>query len=788
MTNYFHSQIVNLCAKLFAPVRLPEDLSRIRSELTHTILITQSHSIIMQGLILSLARKLGYESSLRLDADAISSLISKPNINLSNLCWASMHDLYKISWPAQIPEKVPTEKNLAVRTLNVFQVKGPIRKWPSFKPSFFWLWGLIPTRRILTVTVGVELDFFQASSHRLLRLIKIDFIRTLKLVRGPPFEPREEQARAILSGPDFERELRIVSERSGISVARGRKLAEAAFYELAASPRRYMYDALSFVARSLVFRLFSAIHTSGLEKLIPAIKEHTVVLVPMHRSHLDYVLVGYKLFSEKVNPPLVAAGINLAFWPFGFIFRSVGAYFVKRNARDRFHTIVLKRYVAYLVNQGHLQEFFIEGGRSRSGKMLPPKLGLLSIIIDAWKPEHRKDILFVPVSITYENVIEDEVFGKENSGGSKVRESIGSTLKAFDVFRKRYGDVLIEFGEPISHKNFRTQLALDSTTKISEKSVAQKLGYEICRAIRDQSNPGLTSLSYTALLMARHYGLSKNDLVTKINALHQCLQILRAGGVKIGTDTPQLSRFLAGEVDTLNDLSAAGVVKAERHFGIDYFFIPGNRRFTADYYRNSVLHYFLPITLCALSQLSFGEINESGIEKLYPFFEHDLLLDPWPEYLAKFNKLVAIFESNGVLTKAGPEGSYHFKNNALFFPALVSSHIQAYQWVLESLKSESNNSELENQNFQQEKFIEKLLTSAKTATYLGTISKTEAAARSSILSILHSLESRHLIKALEGSGTEKSFYLDRTKYSEIERGIATLRKLNLDVNRWLLGS
>lgn len=782
MKKYFHNLVVSVISRIFDAVKLPEELIQIKSQLPQTVLITQSHSLVIEGLLQSFAKRLGLNSVSRLQEPILSHIMLDPGSQLSPLCWASMHDIAKIAWP----DSCHVDNGIKVRTLNVFQVKGPIRKWPSFKPSNFWLWGLIPTRRILTVTVGEAITFSQQSSQRLQRMIKIDFVRTLKLVRGSPFEPREEQARAILTGPEFERELRIISERNGVSLAQGKKLAEKAFYELAASPRRFMYDALSFVAKIVVSRLFSEVNTRGLEKLIPAIKEHTVVLVPMHRSHLDYVLVGYKLFSEKVNPPLVAAGINLAFWPFGFLFRSVGAYFVKRNARDRFHTIVLKRYVAYLVARGHLQEFFIEGGRSRSGKMLPPKLGLLSIIVESWRPERTRDILFVPVSITYENVIEDEAFSKENSGSSKVRESIGSTIKAFSVFRKRYGEVLIEFGEPISHRNFREKILQDPQNKISEKAATQKLGYELCRSIRDQSNPGLTSLCYTSLLIASRYGLSKLKLINRINSLHSYLELLRSSDCKIGTDTPQLQRFISGETDTLNDLANSGVVRPERQFGIDYYFIPGSRRFTADYYRNSVLHYFFHLSLFAVCELSYSKIDQNSLQKLYPFFEHDLLLEPWNEFWNKTSKLLEILQSAGILELKNDVLTFCQNRKDLFIPSLLSSHMQAYQWVSKSLLEASNNEDFDKDNLRYERFVGKMLSGAKVASYVGTISRTEAAARSTIITILSSLEARNLIKFTEGSGVDKSISLDNSKIQELSNDIATLDICNRSINRWMV--
>lgn len=779
--SYVHRQIVSFIAKLLRPVKVPDDLSRDVAELSHTVLITQSHSLVIQGLLLSFAQRLGFSGLRRLQPQDLAEMLQAPDSSVPPLSWASMHDLSRVRWPE--PSKLAGDGKLQLRTVNVFQVRGPIRKWPSFKPSPFWIWGLIPTRRILSVSVGERIPLLQQSSQRLLRKIKIDFVRTLKLVRGTPFEPREEQAAAILSGPEFEREIQILSDRSGISLGRGKRAAERAFYELAAAPRRFMYDALSWVAHALVSRLFSSINTHGLDRLMPAIKEHTVILVPMHRSHLDYVLVGYKLFSEKVNPPLVAAGINLAFWPFGFLFRSVGAYFVKRNARDRFHTVVLRRYVAYLVARGHLQEFFIEGGRSRSGKMLAPKLGLLSVIADAWKPERPRDILFVPVSITYENLVEDESFAQENAGGSKVRESIVSTLRAFSVFRRRYGEVAIQFGEPISLKQFKARPASDGNGRTGEKTEVQRLGFELCRSIREQSNPGLSSLCYTALLMAPRYGLDQAGLMRAISGLHAYLELLRSSGVRIGRDTTQLQRFSSGDEEILDDVLNAGIVRCERHFGTDYFYIPGQKRFAADYYRNATLHFFFPLALLSLSELSFKTINPSTISGIYPFFEHDLLLENWNEFSSKIEKLCALLTARNILRPQGSDFRFSDPNGSFFLPALLASQLQAYQWVEESVLAAH---EFFDDPIRYEDFAKRLLSGSKTATYRGSISRTEAATRTNINAVLSSLDARGLIKLSEGNANERVIQLDAAQVDAINIDLGTLKSVNGPLKRWIL--
>ena len=191
-----------------------------------------------------------------------------------------------------------------------------------------------------------------------------------------------------------------------------------------------------------------------------------------------------------------------------------------RDARsDRIHALLLRRYVSDLSNRGHLQEFFIEGGRSRSGRMRQPRLGLLNTIVSAFLKGTKRDLLFVPVSITYENVVEDRTFGEENTGRSKPKENLLALLRARKIFSKSYGEVILNFGKPISLSKFvqENDESNPGSSKLSdERSLVQSLAATLSQRIRSQINISLTGLSYSALLMAPSYGLTRIHLLDSI--------------------------------------------------------------------------------------------------------------------------------------------------------------------------------------------------------------------------------------------------------------------------------
>ncbi len=163
--------------------------------------------------------------------------------------------------------------------------------------------------------------------------------------------------------------------------------------------------------------MFSAVEVDepGLERLREHAKEGTLVLLPSHKSHMDYLVLAWVLYRHKLPLPLVAAGDNLNFFPVGPIFRRAGAFFIRRSfSGDRLYAAVVDAYVRRLIKDGSPLEFFLEGGRSRTGKLLSPKLGLLSIVVDAALGVPTRTTWFCPVSIGYERFVEEKAFVRES--------------------------------------------------------------------------------------------------------------------------------------------------------------------------------------------------------------------------------------------------------------------------------------------------------------------------------------------------------------------------------------
>jgi len=181
-----------------------------------------------------------------------------------------------------------------------------------------------------------------------------------------------------------------------------------------------------------------------------------LIFVPLHRSHLDYIMVTWILTNNDIRSPLVAAGNNLQIPVFGGLLRGLGAFFIKRKIdpvegkKDVLYRAALHLYLTHALKQGHNVEFFIEGGRTRTGKPCMPKGGILSVIVNAFMDGSIPDALLVPVSVNYERLV-DGNFVREQKGEKKIPESFGKAISGiWKALKSNYGLMRIDFNEPYS--------------------------------------------------------------------------------------------------------------------------------------------------------------------------------------------------------------------------------------------------------------------------------------------------------------------------------------------------
>ncbi|MAI78934.1 MAG: hypothetical protein CL917_08340 [Deltaproteobacteria bacterium] len=496
------------------------------------------------------------------------------------------------------------------------------------------------TYRSLSVKIGEPIDLAKyIREHRddgqkrvtktVRRSLLIHFYREEKVVEGPTLRSSQRVLREIMSDKGVQRAIQARGGQKRSSQSKAEKEAEKAFREIAARMNSTLFAALAIVVGWIVKKLFSDVETRGLSEVAEYAKLHPIVLVPAHRSYFDFLLLSLLFYNSYLVPPHIAARDNMGFGPFGLIFRMAGAFYLRRSFDDPLYKQVFRAYVAYLVREGFTQEFFIEGGRSRTGKTLVPRLGMLSWNVDAFLESSRHDLFFVPIAITYERLVEESGMIDELAGGKKKRESTWGLFRARKYLGRRFGSVHIDFGEPISlaasldHRRESFQKAVrDEISGISEEDhegrlqaieeekrrFVKDLGNRVVEAINWNATANATSIVSAALMGAPHSGLMRPILVERVQQLVDLLswedaRVTAALWADRGEFEESIAFMIRNELVCLVD-----------NFGQEMIYYEESRRHALDLYRNSIVHYLaIPsfLSRCLLRGGTLFEIQAS---------------------------------------------------------------------------------------------------------------------------------------------------------------------------------
>jgi glycerol-3-phosphate O-acyltransferase len=481
---------------------------------------------------------------------------------------------------------------------------GPTRPTDLAKVFSFLI-----TYRDLAIKVGEPMDLAafldkrrgqdEAMAARKLRRAMLLFLhREERAVQGPVLRPRHRVQEAVLRERRVEAAILRRAE-GGVSPEAARAQAEKIFREIAANMNSTFLAALALVASAVIRRLFHRIEVRGLDKLAEWAKRQPVVLVPSHRSYFDFVLLSWLFYQNHLMPPHIAARENMAFGPFGFLFRRAGAFFLRRAFDDELYRAVFRGYVGWLVREGFTQEFFIEGSRSRTGKTLAPRMGMLAWIIQGFIDSGRRDLLFVPVGITYERLVEEGAMVDELSGGAKRDESVLGLVRARKVLQRRFGSVFVNFGEPLSlGRALETRRELftgeDDAAKLAERrAFTEALGNDIVERINLSMVANATSVAACVLLAETRAGLFRAELGER---MHQIVELLRLQDVRL---TPALAADDPEFRDSIDFLLRLGLLHAENDPRGEIVYFEEKDRRALDVYRNVLFHFLVAPSLMA---------------------------------------------------------------------------------------------------------------------------------------------------------------------------------------------
>lgn len=452
--------------------------------------------------------------------------------------------------------------------------------------------------------------------------------RERTLVLGPTQKSPSRIQEELLRSPRVRGHIEAEARATGKPVAKVERYARKELRRLCANQNLFVVSLLHRFFSWVWHRIYDGlvVDKDGLERLREAARQGAVVLLPSHKSHVDYLVLSDMLFANALSPPLIAAGENLNFWPVGSLLRRGGAFFIRRTFRGRkLYSALVDAYIRKLLVEGFSIEFFIEGGRSRTGKLLPPKYGLLSMVVEAALLLRGRKIHFVPISIGYEKIVEERSYVHELGGGEKEKENIGGLLRSSDILRSRYGRLYVQIGEILCFDGVYAEELGDvagrvpdpaELTDVEQKLLVQRLAHRVVYEINRVTVVTPAALVATALLIHRRRGMTREQLVRLAGRLLVALQRLGA------TVVPQLCASDGGvREDTLKEalqLFMADRLVVEHEAGEDPIYaVPEERRINLEYYMNNILHFFVAKALIASAVLaSQGKpVTEQSLRK-----------------------------------------------------------------------------------------------------------------------------------------------------------------------------
>jgi glycerol-3-phosphate O-acyltransferase len=436
----------------------------------------------------------------------------------------------------------------------------------------------------------------------------------------------------------------------------------------------------------------------GLARIKDISKHMPFVIIPCHRSHIDYLLLSYLFEKYVIQMPFIAAGTNLLFWPVGPIFRRSGAFFLRRSFKgNELYGEVFAKYIKVLLKEGFPIEFFIEGGRSRTGKMVMPKYGMLSVIIQAYQEGISNDLAIIPVFIGYDRVMEEKSYLEELGGVSKTKEKATDVIKSSRLLRKRYGRVYVNIGDAIFLKRYMASLekSFHDMTLAERQSLYRKIGYEIVGEINRVSVVTPAALLAAALLCHYRRGIAHDDLVGVAGELYNYLAYRN---VKFSSTFISRERAISDALlwfEQSGFISKMGIEEEDKEEEVEeiVYSLGEDKRLNLEYYKNNILHFFVPLAFTATSVLSSSEdaIPLYEIVEDYRFFKmlfkNEFIFDDKLDDINEVNQVLNYMHDRGMIaaeksrTKTWIEVKGKGRLNLRPFAGLIHNYIESY-WVV----------------------------------------------------------------------------------------------------------
>jgi|CXWL01.1.fsa_nt_gi glycerol-3-phosphate O-acyltransferase len=544
------------------------------------------------------------------------------------------------------------EANVQLVPVSIFVGRAPDRSAGWFKVLFSENWVVVGRfRRLLAIlfngrntlvqfsqpvllgTAGADIEDLKRAAHKLSLVMRVHFRRIRAAVIGPDLSHRRTLVNDVLRSDSVRQVIQSQGLKEKGGVAAARQKAEAYAREIAADYSHPVVRSLSFILQGFWNRIYDGITMNHFDAFRAQAPGFEVVYVPCHRSHIDYLVLSYLLYRNGLVPPHIAAGVNLNLPIVGPILRRGGAFFLRRSFKaNALYSAVFSEYVSTLIRQGVALEYFIEGGRSRTGRLMPPRAGLLTMTVRGYLRDHARPVLFQPVYIGYEKLAEGKSYLGELSGQPKKKESWIGLLRSLGMLRQRYGRVVVNFGEPIelerildTHAPGWKQQALAPDEKPTWFAGAvDDLADRILENINRAADINPIALLGLVILGTPKHAIGEADLIAHLQFFLDHLNEHPFGQRVTHTSMTPQQIIAYGE--------GMAWIRRIRHPLGDVLSAEGDPGVMLSFHRNNVMHVFSALSWVACCMLNTRRLSRQGLMRLgrmvYPFLKTELFL-PW---------------------------------------------------------------------------------------------------------------------------------------------------------------
>jgi glycerol-3-phosphate O-acyltransferase len=476
--------------------------------------------------------------------------------------------------------------------------------------------------------------------RKLARVLRVHFRRQREMAIGPDLSHRRNQIELLLAAPKVRAAIAVEADANTAkgpnkatpaARARGTKAARKYAWEIASD---YSYPMILIFARFMTWvwtRMYDGVEVSNFDTVTSVAPDHEIIYVPCHRSHIDYLLMSYIVFEQGLMVPHIAAGANLNLPVVGGILRRSGAFFLRRSFKgNKVYGAVFNEYLHMMISKGYPIEYFVEGGRSRTGRLLRPMGGMLAMTVQSFLRDAGKPIVFLPVYIGYEKLFEGRTYVGELLGQPKKKESLFDLLLTVRELGRNFGKVHVNFGEPIhlvevlsaAHPAWRSETLQEDERPAWLHAGIESLVQRIADGINAAAVANPVNLASLALLATPRQAMDAQQLTRQLDGYRQLAQA-----------APYAARTIVTQQDgaqMIDYCEQLRLIQRQPHPLGDILYFNAEDAVLSTYARNNILHvYALPALLACLFAQN-GSLSQAQLSRLthvvYPFMRAELFL------------------------------------------------------------------------------------------------------------------------------------------------------------------